>query len=341
MASDTSRRRLAVDGLDTQVPKGAPGGSRQLVTSFALFASALFVAQTAGAQECFDLFSPSTRNYHQIIAETPTDAMGTEFREIFGDFIEFNRATSSNFESLALNLFRLRLEIAKKYETNFAKMMEPIGADGPVQNWKRRWQGESSGQSWSFGIAGHRRADSVWHLLNQKLEVAQSASERVNTSMFQVYGGSKNSIVDARVWQFPYRTSMRQFQFRIYQIDPVTYYIAHAADRDVPYLREKLNDLWRRTFDVNLNQDSRVQALSEFEWLWFWSNPFGRSGALIGDALSLLVQKEFERQGWSIQIRTQYEAADMEALSRPLDDYIRYREKRLNFKSFSSPRDQP
>ncbi|PWU17356.1 MAG: hypothetical protein C5B49_09080 [Bdellovibrio sp.] len=295
----------------------------------AFFALLLYSLPAPATQDttsfCSDVFG---RNYGALIAEKPIDAMGRDFQEIFGGFIRTREATSENLEDLALDLFNARLALSRKYNTAFAQMMEPSGEAG----WQKRWKGEGISQAWSFGIHGHLREGSVWRQLMERLPVEESHLEMIDSSIFAVHQSLEPSRTGiARVWHFPYEVGGQDVSFYIYQVNKNTFYIGHAKDKQVPLLRQRLRDLWQRAMFLELAGIERTTALFEFEWVWFWTNPFGRAGASLGDALSLLVQKQMERQGLPIRIRSDFENLDLVALSMHLEDYVQWRQNSGHF----------
>ena len=318
-----NRPRAIVDFFATRLA--------QIVLSLLLLSFA-FPAAAAG-RACIDLF----RHYGKIISMEPKDAMGAEFREAFGAYIQTHDATSKNLEALAIELFTMRLELAKKHGTKFAKMMVAEKDGEAVELWRERWEGVSDGMSWSFGIEGHKRADPIWHLLNANLDPHAAKTAQVKRSDFEIFGGpGPDAVIDAKVWEFPYPVDGVELGFRVYQLDTKTYFIAHARDREVPRIRARLGKLWSRALDPKLRPRARMNALIEFEWLWYWTNPFGRSGALIGDSVSLLVQRQLEAEGLPIAIRTGYHSVDLDAITRSLPDYARARRAQLRPKPATS-----
>lgn len=95
--------------------------------------------------------------------------------------------------------------------------------------------------------------------------------------------------------------------------------IYHASNRDVPDILAYLDSLW----DVVLGAQAwsgRSRALAEFEWWFIAANVTARSGAGIGDSLSLVLQRRV-----GIPIRREFQHVDWEVLSRPLHEYVAWR----------------
>jgi hypothetical protein len=285
-----------------------------------------FASGSASCDQALKTLKPLKFNFAKIIGSEPKDEMGKEFQEIFGSFIENHRASKENLESLALAIFEKRLALARKYGTNFSKMMKPEDPTGVSKAWELRWNGVSQSTSWSFGTKNHSRAHVIWEVLNQNLKEKPSRLAPVDTSKIKIFSSVKvGSYNQAQVWTFIYTLDGRNLQFKILRFENDHYFIKHADDVDIPLIRKRLNSLWQDSFEQNNSPQKRMKSLAEFEWLWFWTNPFGRSGALLGDALSLIMQKKFIEDGLPISIRTDYEMPDLQALSMPLDQYKKLR----------------
>jgi hypothetical protein len=109
-------------------------------------------------------------------------------------------------------------------------------------------------------------------------------------------------------WAFYYK----QWTFLVYRAVG-NYYICHAHASEVPAIRRELERLWQASF-------MSISDLFRFEWLWYRANPFGRAGASTGAVLSILLQKCL-----SYPYPKRYEKYDLEALSLPVEEYIRRR----------------
>jgi len=101
------------------------------------------------------------------------------------------------------------------------------------------------------------------------------------------------------------------------------YYFVHASSEHVPMIIEKeLEPRWERILNAELSMKDRVQALAEFEWLYYWTNPFGRSGAFTGKILSILLQIEMGQNSTTLfQMDSNFHRYDQIALMTDLDDY--------------------
>jgi hypothetical protein len=97
----------------------------------------------------------------------------------------------------------------------------------------------------------------------------------------------------------------------------------------VPNLRQEAQEYWNRSLDPKRQLPERHRSLAAFEYLWFWTNPFGRAGALTGDALSLLAQKTMVLEGLNTHIRPDYYHQDCEAFILPWNRYLDKRTKDL------------
>lgn len=275
----------------------------------------------------YGVIKKTAKEYSRIIALKPEDSMGLEFSMIFGDFLKNNIARENNFRSLSHKAFTKRLELAKKYKTNFASHMEQ-NWDNPgvktIFHWRERIDGKANELSWSFGIKDHTRADSVWKKLKDIGSSYRYFGEQINTAHFPY--APEVGVKRVKTFKFEYGLNDNStLEFKIYKYSNTHYYIQHAAGKDIPDILNRLELLWKNVFHSNLNNSSKLKNLAEFEWLWFWTNPYGRSGALVGDILSILLQEELQSQGIMIKMRKTFEFKDLDALSMNLDDYIKFR----------------
>ena len=92
--------------------------------------------------------------------------------------------------------------------------------------------------------------------------------------------------------------------------------IYKAPDIIIPSILAHLQQLWDKMMADDLDKDQRVSALAEYEWWFFQANPFGRGGASIGDAMSLVAQSKM-----GLPLRARFEHLDFRALSMTLPEY--------------------
>jgi hypothetical protein len=110
--------------------------------------------------------------------------------------------------------------------------------------------------------------------------------------------------------------------FSIKRLVDGTIEIHHAYNRDVPFILEHLSRLWALILTAGDFQ-GKIAFLAEFEWWFMASNITARSGAGIGDALSIILQRQT-----NINIRHKFIHLDWEALSRSLKQYVAWRTKK-------------
>jgi hypothetical protein len=283
---------------------------------------------------CYAHAAPCLANFWgNIIAEAPIDEMGHRFHTQFGQYIAEHVARPDAMDEMALEMFKQRLELAKDFKTFFAEQMEPgwASADGVSrERWNERIHGVGGEDCWSFGVVDHERADAIHKLLDPKLQALPRRPGALSLERVRGLPGSATARTgEVKTWDFEYARKGAETTFRIHQLDNGNYFIEHSQDRDVPRMLGQARALWRRSLDSKTNPTARVEALAEFEWLWFWVNPFGRAGALTGDALSLMVQRRLRDEGTGLKLRDSYRNQDLEAISTPLDSYIRKRADEL------------
>ena len=273
-------------------------------------------------------------DFRNVIAEQPYDEMGAEFREIFGKWVNEIKLTNPNeLNQLAFGLFRLRLALAQKYHTFFAKQ---VTADGTKELWKERFAGQGNSPCYSFATLDVQRTQRFF-----KWTLQQNGKEEYTSNRFwdTAYAEHPTFSIPVEplhcmpVWAHKYepRFTARTggtFECRriFYGVKQGTasalFLFEHPRSRWISQIRAEATTFWNIAWDGNNDQYTRFGALASFEWLWNWANPFMRSGALTSDALSLVMQKHI-----GAKTRTGFYHQDCEALLLPFDEYVT---KRIN-----------
>ena len=273
-------------------------------------------------------------DFSNVIAEPPYDAMGREFKEIFGSWVNRTKLENPNeLNQLAFGLFRMRLELAKKYKTFFAKQ---VTADGTKELWKERFTGQGNTPCYSFAAKNVQRTYRFWNwtlAVHHREDWHKTASlRRWDTSYAEhptfpipVLPSDNMEVCSHRYEpRFTARTGgafeCRRIAYGFDDDSPV-FLFEHPRSRWVAQIRAEATTFWNIAWDSNNDQYTRFGALASFEWLWNWANPFMRSGALTSDALSLVMQKHIGAKS-----RTFFYHQDCEALLLPFDTYV---EKRI------------
>jgi hypothetical protein len=275
------------------------------------------------------------KTFGSVIAEEPYDDMGREFQLSFGAWIDSTSArrdggTPAHFQILAFQLFRRRLALAQKYRTFFATQV----VQGDRELWRERYTGTSDGHCYSFAIRGLPRTKRffewctesptpandarTWDLTIKPLPLLPMAPHFYHETM--------------PVWAHRHHPRFRarregSFSVRRIEMGPDVHLIEHFDNRWVPNLRQEAAEYWFRANDTSRPLVRRVGDLAAFEWIWFWTNPFGRAGALTGDSLSLLTQKQMVEDGESLYIRPGYYHQDCEAFLMGFEAYTEKRSR--------------
>ena len=273
-------------------------------------------------------------DFRTIVAEPPYDAMGLEFAEIFGKWCNETVLRAPNeINQLAFGLFRMRLALAQKYHTYFAKQ---VTDNGQRELWKDRYAGAGNAPCYSFAIKNLQRTIRFWRWATQVLPYDNSLvsfrhwdTDYADFPTFPVkVTPSDPMTVLAHRYEprFTARTGV-SFECRIihYGFDEnseIVYLFEHPRNRWISQIRAEATTFWNIAYDANNDQTARFSALASFEWLWNWMNQFMRSRALTSDALSLVMQKHIRAHS-----RTNFYHQDCEALLMTFDDYV---EKRTN-----------
>jgi len=287
-----------------------------------------------GTHFCVPLKLP--KSFAPIIAEKPLDDMGREFQVIFGAWLDETVArkdgenTPGHCKVLAFQLFRRRLALAQKYNTFFAAQM----VVGDRELWRERYTGVQNGHCNSFAIRQLPRTARFYSWCQQVGEPPNG--ERVWDERLKPHPslplGPHPPLPVMPVWgrlhqpRFRARRDGPFWLRRLHYSDDV-HLIEHPDNRWVPNVRQEAQQYWCRANDPQRTLHERATDLAAFEWLWFWTNPFGRAGALTGDALSLLTQKQMILDGHRAHIRPGYYHQDCEALLLPWGDYLAKRTK--------------
>jgi hypothetical protein len=270
------------------------------------------------------------------IAEEPFDPLGQEYFDTFTGFITNNslsqysatRTSPVNIRAIALDVFFLRYSLALKYNTMFAKQM----VDGGVLYWKRRFEGRSSSYSFSWAVKGHPRSGELWRMLDISYNRRNCASQETYyfgdpgspmapefplTGNHQVNTWSRQVSTSLNLWCHIFRPTHNQ-QF---------FLIRHVSDADVPDMLDMCNHYMNMARDKSRSLVDRIESLARMEYMWFWTNPFGRAGAISGDAISFLVQKEMVEQGHRFHGRKNYMHLDYYAFGESMDSFVEWRHR--------------
>jgi hypothetical protein len=232
------------------------------------------------------------------------------------------------------------LALAQKYHTYFATQ---VTAGGTKALWQDRYQGVGNTPCYSFAIKDLPRTKRFWNWTMDtvpKLYMDSVISKRRWDTAYADFPSlpvkGTHRLEPMTVWAHRYepRFTARMggaFECRIilygYDVNqsgsltnPI-FLFEHPRSRWIKQIREEAKVFWNIACDENNGRFARFAALASWEWLWTWANPFMRSGALISDALSLVMQKQLR-----CQIRTSFYHQDVEALLLPFNVYV---EKRI------------
>lgn len=273
-----------------------------------------------------------------ILAEEPYDQMGREFRDIFGRWIDDTPArfpdqtASKHFQVLVFDLFARRLALARRHQTFFATQV----VSGDRALWRERYIGATNGHAYSFAIRDLPRTMRFYEWCEQVTEPAnQERMWDVTCKPLPQLPLAPHTFLHAMpVWahrhepQFRARREGAHFLRRI-RLNTTVHLIEHPDNRWVPVLRQEAQEHWTRSNQLKRPLSERATHLAQFEWLWFWLNPFGRAGALTGDAMSLLAQKQMMLDGLPAHIRPGYYHQDCEAFLLTEDTYVAKRVRDL------------
>jgi hypothetical protein len=276
------------------------------------------------------------KTFATIIAEEPYDDMGREFQAVFGAWLDETVTrkagdhTPGHCKVLAFQLFRRRLALAQKYHTFFATQM----VAGERELWRERYTGAADGYCYSFAIRQMSRTARFYRWCEGQTEPPNSErvwDERLKPQPALPMGPHEPWPV-MPVWGRLHRPQFRArrdgpFWLRRLRYNRDVHLIEHPDNRWVPNIRQEAQQHWSRANDPQRAFRGRIADLAAFEWLWFWTNPFGRAGALTGDALSLLTQKQMILDGHQAHIRPGYYHQDCEALLLPWEEYLAKRMK--------------
>lgn len=272
--------------------------------------------------------------WSKTLAETPTDAMGDDHFRFMGQFMGYGDAVPYAFETLALAAFEQRLAHSRRYGTWFAEQVSPGWRTGnPRRCYLERWAGEYDRLIWSFGIKGHSRADQIWHMMQQRLPKHDVVTREFLQDVSDMEVALRPETVAIRSWTFRYRT----IELFIFQDRNDNFFLCHAQSSDIPkVIRPRLTKLWNATLDRSRTTHKRLRSLAEFEWLWYWTNPFVRGGATTGSLLSAFLRKSLEEEGVAIRARYPFVMQDLWALTTDCPSYIRERVAQLGIQTNTS-----
>lgn len=258
-----------------------------------------------------------------VIAETPVDEMGREFAETFGKWCNETVLTKdSNFPTLAPELFAKRLTLAKKFHTYFAAQVTEKNGAG-MELWQERILGLGDTPAYSFATPDLPRTGRFFKWC-QMVHEAPNGERHWDTSFapYPTLPVTRTPKTRMPVWAHRYepRFTARSggpFECRRMLYANDLYLFEHPRSRWIGMIFHECKTYWNIALDNKNDQEARVLALASFEWLWYWANPFMRSGALTADALSLVMQRHV-----GAVIREKFYHQDCEALLMGFNEYV-------------------
>jgi hypothetical protein len=262
-------------------------------------------------------------DFTNVIAEPPYDDMGREFAIIFGTWCNETVLTKdSNIIGLAYDLFTARLALAEKYKTFFATQVTEKGESGKPL-WQERLLGIGNVPAYSFATPVIPRTVR-FHKWCEMVKETPNGTRRWDThyAPFPNLPGNPTPYPVMQVWAHRYepRFTARQggpFECRRMKYGNDFYLIEHPRSRWIGMIFHECKTYWNIALDPKNDREARIIALASFEWLWYWANPFMRSGAMTADALSLVMQKHIGAVS-----RQSFYHQDCEALLMTFDDYV-------------------
>jgi hypothetical protein len=271
-----------------------------------------------------------TQAWSRRLADTPADAMGDEHFRFMGRFQSFGHAAPDTFEIIALEAFEQRLALSRKYGTWFSEQVSPGWRTGsPQRLYLSRWNGTYDRLVWSFGIQGHPRADEIWHLMRERLPREPDETTReFPQDVEDIEPALRPETTAVRSWTFPYHGGLL---YSIYEDRRGNFFLCHTESRDIAArVRPRLATLWNGTLDRLRPYSERLSCLAEFEWLWYWTNPFVRGGATTGGVLSAFLQRSLLNEGLHVNVHRHFVMQDLYALSTGWRFYVH---ERVNYLS--------
>lgn len=271
------------------------------------------------------------KDFGPIIAEKPYDAMGQDFMDTFGTWVNETSPKDGSLMVLAMGLFRARLALAQKYHTFFATQ---VTANGTKELWKDRFTGVGNEPCYSFATPLVERTKRFWKWAEAAGCYNEGAAFKWDTNLapFPSLPVSVTPEPSMSHWTFVYEPRFaartggsfkcRRVAYGVDKDGHLLYLFIHPRNQWIPQIRSEATTFWNIALDDNNEKYVRFAALASFEWLWFWMNPFMRAGASNTDALSLIMQKHI-----GAKTRDTFYHQDCEALLMPFDAYV---EKRIN-----------
>ena len=257
---------------------------------------------------------------HVIYDGPPFDTMGKEFSDIFSAWLGGQVSFSTHhFDGMVFDLFRKRLDLARKHNTWFATQMAN-------DVWKNRYNGIGFDPCYSFAIEGLERTKRFHRWAEATFAGVLPNSYRVWDTDYAPFPhlpieAAQPNGLPMPVFEYVYRPVFPvakrggALKMRTLAYSENTFLFEHVRNNWVPLMREEAKGWWALALR---NRDPK--ALASFEFCWFRTNPFGRAGALTGDAMSLLVQRIN-----NFQMRDTFYHQDQEALLMSFDEYVEKR----------------
>lgn len=286
--------------------------------------------------------------YGRAVSDEPWNDVGSSFRHTFSKFISAQHVTPTNMEEIARAAFKERLNFAKVHSRNFA--FEDEKTDSGNARWEDRFSGKGNESRWSYGVDYRSaRAKRALDVLKDLSPVGKSETVEVPLQEFPTELlrpeylknlQQNGKTIVAKKWVYDSGVKSKSgspLEFELFHIDGEGYFIRHPHNRDVPQVMKQAEILWKEAQNEKAPLEERQRAISRLEWLWYWTNPLGRAGALTGDVLSVLLQEKVETDHGDFKMSDSYSNRDLKAFGHSKESYEKARMEEFRRKTQSSP----
>lgn len=254
--------------------------------------------------------------FKRLIGLDSDEPLKNLFSEAMGDQAYITKPTPGNYKESVKSFAEIAKEMAViKGDTVKAEMIE--------MGLKKFEGGMTAGATVSYA--------------SSKKGFSQPLFNRIKNNLFEnplnkkfVSIGELPDGTETRVFLRTYFLKGESLQQRIeYDVIKGEIKVIHLFNQLNPRLgstkiHAHLESLWNIASNPSRSSLKRAKALAEFEWYFMNNNPFGRSGAVLGDGLSMAISRSA-----GFKLRNTFGNLDFEVLSRTLEEWMKIRPEQL------------
>lgn len=303
-----------------------------------------FLSKAVLANKCQDLFknnqqvrtNSELRKKLRKVLSTSNQEFNPKasYARLFADAILDFVPTEDNFIE-AVHFFKnIRISIAEK-NINDADLLNVLNGETSRLHFLGLNQNSANATSiypdhGSYAELSRRYTD-LYQLLESSFKQEPFAYPSINELTNRLQQQLKSKVNDndpRRTWRLHYeelddtgKMYLIGGVVRVESYGETLYAVYNSFSKDIPKIIRRMEALWKKAINSN-DKREQLQLVAEIERFFFWSNPWSRAAASIGDAISLALQVKL-----GLSLRDEFVHLDFYALSMSKNDYIKWRFK--------------